>query len=53
MDYLKEAQEINKENKLGLSKSKLKRNGSRSTGTNPRALGTNPRAIKLKEIQGE
>lgn len=37
---------------LGLD-GRIRRRGSRATGTNPRALGTNPRAIRAEKTEGE
>lgn len=36
---------------LGLD-GRIRRRGSRATGTNPRALGTNPRAIRAEKTEG-
>ena len=37
---------------LGLD-GRIRRRGSRATGTNPRALGTNPRAIRAEKTEGK
>jgi hypothetical protein len=53
MEKIKETPEMYWNNKMEISKSKLKRSGSRALGTNPRALGTNPRALRKKELESE